>query len=240
MIPIHSPKELLEFAERNAKRINGFLLSGGSTLEGRVPLEKYVEAVRYIIENYGLRVNVHTGLIDERDLQYLRRMKPSHISFDVVGSDDTIHEVFGLRKGVRDYFHALELFDSSGLEYSPHLIIGLHFGELRGEKKVIDFIATLHNFSNLVLIVLIPTKGTPMENVTVREEDVVEVARYASEKIDSARITLGCMRPRNMHKLEKLAVDLNFRGIVLPSLHTLKYARENGVPMVRKEMCCVF
>ncbi len=240
MIPVETPEKLMKFVKENAPKINGFLLSGGCLPDGKVPLKNHVTAVKKIRESTKLLINVHTGLIDQEDIKYLQEMNPHHISIDIIGSTDTIRRVIGISRTKEDYFHTLELLDSSDLAYSPHIIIGLDFGEIKGEWEAIDRISRLKNFSNLVLIVLIPTRGTPMENVKIREEDVMEVMRYAAKKISPEKLVLGCMRPRKMLKIEKLAVDMRFKGIVLPSLKTMKYAREKGIKIESKETCCVF
>jgi len=240
MVPIPSPQDLKNFVEKRKRKINGFLLSGGCLPNGKVPLKKFVDVVREIRVNTNLLINVHTGLIDEDDMEYLKKMSPHQISIDIIGSTSTIENVIGLPRKRDDYFHALDLLDASGLNYSPHAIIGLDFGKIKGEKDAIDYISTLKNFSNLVLIVLIPTRGTPMENVEVREEVVEEILIYASQRIPPEKLVLGCMRPRKMLEIEKIAVDLGFKGIVIPSLRTLRYMKERGIKAERKETCCVF
>jgi len=214
MVPIPSPQDLKNFVEKRKRKINGFLLSGGCLPNGKVPLKKFADVVREIRVNTNLLINVHTGLIDEDDMEYLKKMSPHQISIDIIGSTSTIENVIGLPRKRDDYFHALDLLDASGLNYSPHIIIGLDFGKIKGEKDAIDYISILKNFSNLVLIVLIPTRGTPMENVEVREEVVEEILIYASQRIPPEKLVLGCMRPRKMLEIEKIAVDLGFKGIV--------------------------
>lgn len=240
MIPIDTPEKLLKFVKDNEEKIEGFLLSGGSMPSGKVPLRRFKDAVRWIRENTELLVNVHTGIIDKEDMNYLEEMNPHHISFDVIGSTETIKNVLGLNRSKNDYFRALEMLDDSPLDYSPHIIIGLDFGRVYWEYETVNFIANLKRFSNLVLIALIPTKGTPMENVKIKEEDAINVLEYAAKKIEPYRLVLGCMHPKRFVNLERVAVDLNFKGIVLPSLSTLRYIRERGIDTRRMETCCVF
>ena len=240
MIPITTPEKLLEFAKEQEGKISGFLLSGGSTLEGKVPIQRFAHAVRWIVENTSLIVNVHTGIIDEQDMEYLEEMHPHHISFDVIGSTRTVQEVLGTKKTKEDYFHALELLDDSTLNYSPHIIAGLHFGKILGEYDAISKIKSLKRYSNLVLIVLIPTKGTPMENVVLDRAGILEFFKYALNTISADKLVLGCMRPRNFHELETLCVKRRCKGIVIPSLKTIKLMHEEGLTATRKDMCCVF
>ena len=120
MIPVETPEKLLDFVKRHEKDIEGFLLSGGSMPNGKVPLRKFVDAIRWIKNNTNLIVNVHTGIIDEADLDYLRVMAPDHISFDVIGDTNVIRDVLTLNKSKEDYYHALNLLEDSGISYSPH------------------------------------------------------------------------------------------------------------------------
>ncbi len=240
MIPVETPEKLRSFVEENKERINGFLLSGGSTPDGKVPLRKFAKVVRWTVENTNLLVNIHTGIIDEGDMEYLQYMKPHHVSFDFIGASEVIERVLGNGKNEKNYIQALEILDSSSLNYSPHIIIGLDFGKIWWEYGSIDIISKLKRFSNLVLIALIPTRGTPMESVKVDEEEIMEVIKYASSRIPPEKLVLGCMRPRKFVNMERLAVELGFRGIVMPSLKTMRYIREKSLELKKLETCCVF
>jgi len=239
MIPVETPEKLKRFAVENEGKIKGFLLSGGSTPEGKVPLWRYVDAVRWIKRNTGLKVNIHTGFLEDKDMEWIERMEPDHISFDVVGSTEVISNVLGLPWKGEDYLRSLELLDNSSVPYSPHIIAALDFGKVWWEFETIDFISSLSRFSNLVLIVLIPTRGTPMENVKVKEEDIIPVLEYAVRTLGPGKVVLGCMRPRWMLNLERRAVELGIKGMVLPSPKTIRYIEEMGIPVERRNTCCV-
>lgn len=240
MIPVTTPEKLIEFAKNNDGKISGFLLSGGSTRDGKVPLKKYTRAVKWIVENTSLKVNIHTGIIDREDITYLEEMAPHQISFDVIGSTKTIREVLGTSKTKEDYFEALDMLDSSTLNYSPHVIAGLHFGKVLGEYDVVNKIKDLKRFSNLVLIILIPTKGTPMANVKIDKDEVIYFFKYTLDLISPKKVVLGCMRPRSFLDVEFLCVKRRCKGIVIPSLKTLKMLKDEKVDAIKKDMCCVF
>ncbi len=240
MLPITTPEKLIDFAKKNEGKIKGFLLSGGSTKEGKVPLKKFASAVKWIVENTSLIVNVHTGIIDEKDIEYLEDMSPHHISFDVIGSTETIKRVIGINRTKEDYFHALDLLDSSSLNYSPHIIAGLDFGEIRGEYDALQKIRELKRLSNLVLIVLIPTKGTPMENIKLNRKEILKFFDYALSSISPQKIVLGCMRPRDFYEIEEICVKKNCKGMVIPSLRTMRMMRERNIVVIHKDVCCVF
>ncbi len=240
MIPVTTPEKLVEFAKRNDGRIAGFLLSGGSTKGGKVPLRRFTKAVRWIVENTSLVVNVHTGIIDEEDIEYLEEMHPHHISFDVIGSTETIREVLGTSRTKEDYFHALDLLEDSSLNYSPHIIAGLHFGKVLGEYDAVEKIRGLRRYSNLVLIILIPTRGTPMESVEIDRPAILDFFRHALSVIPRDKVVLGCMRPRDFLEVERLCVEMGCRGMVIPSPKTIKFMDSLGIRYERRDMCCVF
>ncbi len=240
MIPVTTPEKLIEFAKKNDGRLAGFLLSGGSTPGGKVPLKRYTAAVKWITEHTSLKVNIHTGIIDREDMEYLEEMNPHHISFDVIGSTETVREILGTDRSAEDYFRALELLDDSSLNYSPHIIAGLHYGKPMGEYAAVDKIRELRRFSNLVLIVLIPTKGTPMENVSLDRPAIIDFFKYALSTIAPSKTVLGCMRPRDFTEVEELCVDFRCRGMVLPSRKTVEKMRATGMEFIKKDMCCVF
>ncbi len=240
MLPVTTPEKLVEFAKRNEDKINGFLLSGGSSPHGKVPLKRFVKAVRWIRENTDLMVNIHTGIIDDEDMDYLEEMEPHHISFDVIGSTDTIREVIGINRTSEDYFHALHLLDESHLNYSPHIIAGLHYGKILGEYKAIEEIRNLRRFSNIVLLVLVPTRGTPMQNVKLDKKSILEFFNHMLDIFPPQKIVLGCMRPRDFHDIELLCMKKRCKGIVIPSLNTLKMMHRMKMEIVRKDLCCVF
>ncbi|NPA75943.1 MAG: radical SAM protein [Euryarchaeota archaeon] len=239
MIPITTPEKLVEFAKEHEGKINGFLLSGGSNRDGKVPLKKFSSAVKWITEHTNLKVNVHTGIIDEEDIEYLEEMHPHHVSFDVIGATETVREVLGTERTAEDYFHSLHLLDDSSLSYSPHIIAGLHFGKIVGEYRAVEEIKKLHRMSNLVLIVLIPTRGTGMAEVELERPAIEKFFRYALENIAPENVVLGCMRPRDFHEIEELCVEFGCRGIVIPSLRIIKMMREMGMELEKRETCCV-
>lgn len=242
MIPAISEDALYNIAktifERGGK---GFLLSGGSDVNGKLPLKKFFNIVKKIKKDFPLIINAHTGLLDQSDIPILQDMGIDNVSFDAVISNEIIHNIFNLReKNSEFYKKSLELLDDSGLSYTPHLIIGLNYGKISYEYEAIDFLSTLKNSRKIIFLVFIPTKGTPMENVVLPEQkEMLDVLSYSIEKIPKDHV-LGCMRPRNLKEFEKGAIDLGVNGITIPSPSTIDYAKGKGYEIVKENICCSF
>ncbi len=228
---------------RSAKKLaesggTGFLLSGGSDITGKLPIYKFKDVIKKIKHNFNLMVNVHTGLLDPEDITTLKEMEVDNVSFDMVGSDNTIKNVFGINKTVEDYARSLKLLDKTDINYTPHIVIGIDWGKIDGEYRAIDFLKTLDNFKKIIFIVLIPTKHTAMEHITPPKiEDIKDIFKYSKNNINKEHV-LGCMRPRYMTEIETAALDNGFNGIVIPSKNTEKYALSLGYNIVKHNYCC--
>lgn len=81
-------------------RARSLLISGGCDLRGRVPILPHLEAIARA--GAGKRLNWHVGLIDEETMCAIAPYVDT-ISYDLVGDDETIREVYGLEKTVADY-----------------------------------------------------------------------------------------------------------------------------------------
>jgi len=202
MTPIRSPEKLKEFSIRLEERGGvGILVSGGCTPDGRVPLERFYDALRWIKENTELIINVHTGLIDEEGAEELASTGIDIASVDVVGSDETIRRVYGLRATVEDYRKTLK---------------------------------------QMVILALIPTPGTPMEEVRPPPpRDVAKVTSLARLLMPETSISLGCMRPRaERESLETLCLKAGADRMVLPSRATRSWAESQDLKILELDGCC--
>ncbi len=245
MVPATAPRDLyrvgMDWHRRGGR---GMLISGGSTPEGVVPLGPFLDTIRALKKETGLLINVHTGLMSKEMADEIKRAGVDAVSLDLVGSDETIRKVYHLDRGVGDYESSLKNLVSAGVSVSPHITIGLHYGRVVGEYAAVDMVARLnnemHDISDLVFLVLIPTEGTAMENTPPPEpEDVKKVITYARENLPVVRLVLGCMRPPGW-KYEMAALEGGVDDIVLPSLKTRRVLRENGCEIKKLDGCCVF
>jgi len=241
MIPVSSPSELLETCKRISKEGGaGCLVSGGSSPDGSVPLKKYADVIRRIKRNLGLTVVVHTGLIDEETACLLAEADIDAALIEIIGSRETTIAVYHLDVGIEAFESSLGALARHGIPTVPHVLVGLHYGRLRGERRAIDLIAEFDPAA-LIIIALIPVPGTGMSNVTPpRPEEIAEIITYARKRVPSAPIALGCARPKGEHrkKTDELAILAGVNGIAFPSLRALELARELDLETSFSDTCC--
>ena len=234
-----TPEKFISLVDKAAASgCTGILVSGGSDSGGAVPLLTSMEGIRYA-KNKGLRVLVHTGLLDQKTALALKATNADQILLDVIGSEKTIRSVYGISKTPEDYFNSMVYCNDAGLEMAPHIVAGLDFGKIEGEYRAIDLISRA-GAEKLVLAVLVPKRRTAMENNAPPALcEVMDLFRYASEKLKNCSITLGCARPHIYSGgLEKAAVDLGFSAIAYPHEETIRYAESLGLETVFFEECC--
>ena len=240
MIPAATPGDLLEIAEALAQRgASGFLLSGGADSVGKVKLADYAGVIKEIKSSTDLKVNAHIGLTSADDISKLVESGIDAFSVDIYGSDETIHEVLGLNARVRDYLIVLENLERVGAKMvAPHICIGIHEGELRGEFDAIKALKP-HAPKTLVLMSLIPTRGTAYQDIAPpAAEDILSVVRNARESLPGTRLMLGCMRSKLDRSHECSLVDAGLDGIVLPASSTVERLIAEGYKIRKRSVCC--
>ena len=219
MIPA-TPETLYDLCTQET--LNGILLSGGFTREGKVPLIPFLPAVRKIKEERKILINAHTGFVSEKEAKMLGKARIDCVSFDFVTDESVIRNVYGLSSKPREYVRTMEIL-SRDLTVAPHLCIGLNYGKDSGELKALDILSEM-TIEKLVLLVLKPTAGTPMENVEIDRDHLFTVFEKASE---FPNVSLGCMRPHD-EEIERRAAALGF-----------DIARPSFVRGRKKNLCCV-
>ena len=223
-----------------ANGARGVLISGGYNSEGYVPLEPFLEAIARIKRGLGLFLNVHTGLIPHELACELGRVGVDMASVDLIGGNETIELVLGIKKTTRDYERVLRELRQAVPHVVPHICIGLHEGKIEGEAKALEIVAKIQATA-LVFLVLVPTTGTPFEKINPLSPSVVgRVIADARLKFPAATIALGCMRPRG-NKRAEFELQALYSGvdrIEIPSEQTIKAARELGLEVRRLDACC--
>jgi len=122
----------------------------------------------------------------------------------------------------------------------PHVVMGLHYGELRGEETALRIVAA-HAVAGLVLVALMPLLGTAMERVAPPATDeLVRCMHRARELMPGRRLLLGCARPGGEAKvaLDRTAIDLRFDAIAFPADGTVALASDAGREPRFHETCC--
>ena len=240
MIPATTTEKLLEICKNLDKRgANGILLSGGCNENGELDFKRFFKSIERIKNETNLTINAHTGLISKEDALNLGNVGVDVASVDVVGNNDTIKEVYGINKTTKNYEKTLRaLSDCKIPSIVPHICVGLHFGEIKGEFKAFEMIKrNLSNPSKIVLLIFIPTKGTEMEKIeTVNPSDFSKIVKSA-KKMFNVPIQLGCMRPRN-REYEISAIKAGIDGIANPSKNIIKWSKDNNYEIKNNDVCC--
>jgi hypothetical protein len=224
-------------AERGAR---GVLVSGGCDRQGRVPLARHAADLVRVRRELGLAVRVHPGLADEETAAALAPADLDGAMLDVIGAEETVREVYHLDVPVAEYGRAMERLERHGVPLVPHIVLGLHWGRLRGEWRALEMVAE-RRVKLLVLVVLMPLYGTPMAQVSPPSADEIGTFfRDARRALPETPVMLGCARPIGPLKAEidRLAVDAGFAGIAYPAEGVVAYARARGLVPQFHDACC--
>jgi hypothetical protein len=214
-----------------------FLVSGGCDPRGKVPVLHH-KAVLEALKATG-RVNFHVGLVDEEEAKALA-IYADAVSFDMVGDQETIDEVFGLKRTVEDYVESYRVLRRH-TKVLPHVCIGLRGGRLSGEERALEILSR-EGADALVFIVLIPTPGTRYERKSPPPlDETINILAKARVMFPKTPIFLGCMRPAGNYRVEldQAAVKCGVQKIVIPARQAVGVAERLGLEIKRGEECCV-
>jgi len=242
MIPAVTPDELLNVSESLvSENGQGFLLSGGCDERGRVRLADFIPAIEEIKSTTSLRINAHIGLTPKDELRRLVRSGIDAFSVDVFGDDATVREVTGLDARAEDYIEVVRGLKAEGAPLvAPHICAGIQAGRLGGEMRAIQSLREAGP-DVLVVISLIPTRGTPYADVPPPSpEDVISVVAEARNTLPDTRLLLGCMRSKRDRSWEVEVALAGLDGIVLPSEATVSALRKTGHSIRKVRTCCAF
>ena len=237
----HYLKTMVDITDWRAKLtrdITSCLISGGCTRDGKVPVLGHLPVIREIRQS-GRRINLHTGLLAEAEIEQLDQVADA-VSFDFVGDRETIKEVYGLEKTVDDYIKTY-LSLRKRVKVVPHICIGLRGGSISGEYKALQMLREL-GADGLVFIVFRPTPGTKYADRTPPAlDEVVRILARARIEMPAIPIHLGCMRPSGRYRaeLDRLALRCGVNKIVRPTPAAIALAGELGMEIKRGEECCV-
>ena len=241
MISVRAEEDLFALAARlRAQGSEGLLVSGGSTRTGGVPLLPHLRHVPRIREELGMKVIVHSGVVDPKLAAGLAEAGVDGVMLDIIGADETLRDVYHLDLTVADMERSLQLLAAQGLRIIPHIVLGLHYGKFLGEHRALEML-TRYPVSTLILVVLVPLSGTPMAHLppppAQEVADFFATARMAAPQIP---INLGCARPLGPMKteLDQAAIDLGLNGIAYPADGAIEYARTRGLEPRLFEYCC--
>jgi len=241
MVPALTPEQLFDVcAKLKNNGAVGCLISGGCLPDGSVPIDEFVDAIAKIKKKLGLTVVAHTGVIDYSTAKKLKEAGVDAALIDIIGSDETIREVYRLDVSVEDYDRSLRAFHKSGIPFVPHVLVGLHYGELKGELEALKMISR-YSPSAVISIAFMPIRGTPMEKVIPPEpEDIARILVSAKLLMPKIPLVLGCMRPKGEHRIntDMLAVRAGVNGIAFPVEEAIRLAESMNLETSFSSLCC--
>ena len=213
------------------------LISGGCDSAGRVPVLAHLDRVR--AWRQGRTMNWHVGFISEAEMVTIAPLVDV-VSFDFVGDDATIREVYGLERTVDDYVQTYRLLRRYARTL-PHVTIGLRGGTLGHELPAFDLLRDM-GADGLVLLVLIPTPGTRYADRRPPSPGAVaDLLAEARLRFPHVPLYLGCMRPGGHYRdeLDPLAVRAGVNVVVNPARTARQLAADLGLAACQMRECCV-
>ncbi len=242
MIYAKTPEKLYEICSRIRDEGGiGCLISGGSRVNGSVPLEDFIPVMKRVKEELGLKIIVHTGFPHHETIRELAKIGIDGVLIDVIGSDETLREVYNLRNmDVNDIDRILTLLDDYDVPVIPHIVVGLHYGRILGEKEALKMVSR-HNIKALAIVVIMPLPETEMTNVLPpRPLDVARVIIAARLLMPYKPVLLGCARPRGPYKsaIDALSIRIGVNGIAYPSLEGYLIAKKLDLKIHFHQECC--
>jgi uncharacterized radical SAM superfamily protein len=242
MQPALTPNDLFDVCSKfKLSGAVGCLISGGCLPNGSVPLKPFNTVIARIKRELGLTVFVHTGIVDLETAMLLKQSAVDAVLIDVVGSQEIINKVYGLNVTVHDYVQSLNVLQISGLNFVPHIIVGLNAdNKLAGEYAALQMISKTKP-SAVVIIAFMPLYETAMANVDPPQpHDIARVIASARVMLPKTPIVLGCMRPKGKLRTatDVLALKAGVDAIAFPSQQAINFAKTHNWPISISPYCC--
>lgn len=240
MSPATTPQTLVEKGRKLAEQgAHGVLLSGGCDPSGQVPLLPFAPAIAEL-RRMGLEVAAHGGLISAETALALARSGLSCLMLDLVGSRETARDIIHLDVGPEAFESALRTALRAGLSAVPHIVLGLHRGQLRGEAEALR-IAASYPIRALVLVIHRPEPNTKLADAKPPSPE--ELGRFMARArltLPRAPIMLGCARPVGTfaRQVERYALLAGLNGVAFPSDDTVQLSESMGFSSVFRHSCC--
>lgn len=227
---------LEEALGRRGDGARSFLVSGGCSTAGRVPLrERWAE-----IEKLALRgpLNLHTGLVTAADAVEIGRIA-GVVSFDFVADATVIRDIYGLEATPGDYLRTYGDLRRH-CRVVPHICIGIMGGRIESEYRALKALQR-EGAEAISFIVFRPTPGTALAGAPLPPpEEVAAVLSEARSLFPHGSLHLGCMRPGGRHReiLDCFALGAGMNKIVQPAAPAKRLARQMGLKITYGEECC--
>jgi len=242
MIAATTPEALWRVVhERIAAGAKGMLLTGGSNHRDEVEYGPFLPTLRRIKDQHpGFRIAIHTALVERAMAREIEAAGVDVAMLDIIGAQDTVSQVYHLRRPVADFERSLEVLVETSMKVVPHIVIGLHYGHMLGEWAALEMIAR-HRPAALVLVVAMPFYAPAHRPYAV--PGAAEVGRFfldARRALPDVPLLLGCARPAGRAKLEidAYAVLAGLSGIAHPADGVVDLALRLGREVEVTPACC--
>jgi len=220
--------------------LQGFLLSGGSNARNEIRYERFYPVIEKLKRDFpDLKIAIHTALTDEAGAKRMAAAGVDTAMMDVIGAAETIREVYHLDRPVEDFEATLAALTATDMEISPHIVIGLHYGDILGEPVALDMVSR-YGVNALVLVVIMPFYAKPGTFKTPSTDDVGRIFLEARRRLPDQQVLLGCARPPGMHKrvTDAYAVMAGLDGIAFPAEGALAVTNAIGRAYHQEHACC--
>jgi uncharacterized radical SAM superfamily protein len=240
MLNAGDPDKLIELCKKlEADGNEGVLISGGCDETGRLPWPNYYESIKRIKSETGLKVSIHSGLLDHKTAQALKEVGVDQALFDVLWSEELLSKVYHLDVGFDKIIETMDAISDAGLDFIPHVVVGLMYGKIDGELKALEMIAK-YKPKLCVIVALMDLEGTKMIDVPPpTPEEIARIIATARLMMPDSEISLGCARPRQTQpETDVLAVEAGVNRMAIPTEQGLERAKELGVKIEMIKTCC--
>lgn len=222
MIQARTPEELWRVVNGIVEQGGqGMLLTGGSNHRNEVEYGPYWSTIRRIKDAFpDFKIASHTALMDEDTAVCMEQSGIDAAMMDVIGAQETITQVYHLRRKVEDFESTLDvLVNKTRMKVVPHIVVGLHYGRLLGEWHALEMLQRY--VPNAVVLVVVMPFYAPAHR-PFATPDSTEVGRFfmdARLALPETPLLLGCARPPGKHKyqIDTYAVMAGLSGIAHPS-----------------------
>ena len=241
MTPVRTPEALKKAAEGIVRKGGkSILVSGGSAEDGTVPLLPFMPVLKEIRAVWGLKILVHTGLVQENLADALADSPIDGALLDIIGDNDTISQVCHLPASVENFEKSLRLLTERSIPTAPHVIMGLHFGRIRGEYQALEMIRSFP-IKTLVLVGFRPIPNTAFSSIKPLDPEAMgELFVFARKRFPEIPVVVGCERPIGRHRrqVDRLALEAGLDGIAFPSEEGIQWAKNKGLRVNFFGDCC--
>ncbi|MDY6905349.1 MAG: radical SAM protein [Thermodesulfobacteriota bacterium] len=239
-----TPEKLYETAKlASSNGARGILLSGGSYKDGTTMIKPEMDKIIYRIKKeFNLYIGIHVGYISRQRVRELKDLGVDSLLVDIIGDQETLKRVYHIDRPLSVIDDVIRYTVEEEIDVIPHICIGLHYGEIKGEYSAIDMLAK-YPLKYVTFIMLVPMPKTKMAGLSSPEiEEVVRVMTYGRVKLPKVVHSMGCMRPigRYGEQMEELALSMGCNRIAnVSSDNIFSKCNELGIEYEIAEGCCM-